>query len=46
LRALAVDDSVDAAESMAMLVKASGHEVRTAYDGPKLCERLTITDPM
>jgi len=34
LRALVADDNVDAAESMAMLVKASGREVRTAYDGP------------
>jgi len=46
LRALVVDGNVDAAENMAMLVKASGREVRTAYDGPKPCKRPTITDPM
>jgi PAS domain S-box-containing protein len=34
LRVLAVDDNVDTAESMAMLVKAAGHDVRTAHDGP------------
>jgi PAS domain S-box-containing protein len=33
LRVLVVDDNVDAAESMAMLVKAVGHDVRTVYDG-------------
>jgi len=34
LRVLVVDDNEDAAESLAMLVKGSGHDVRTAYDGP------------
>jgi CheY-like chemotaxis protein len=34
LRVLVVDDSVDTADSLALLVKALGHEVRTAYDGP------------
>jgi PAS domain S-box-containing protein len=33
-RVLVVDDNVDMAESMAMLVKAAGHEVRTVHDGP------------
>jgi two-component system, OmpR family, response regulator len=33
LRILVVDDLVDAAESMAMLLRALGHEARTAYDG-------------
>jgi signal transduction histidine kinase/AmiR/NasT family two-component response regulator len=33
LRALVVDDNVDAAEGNAMLLKALGHTVRTAYDG-------------
>jgi len=28
-----VDDNVDAAESMAMLLKLDGHDVRVAYDG-------------
>ncbi len=34
LKVLVVDDSVDMAESMAMLVRAAGHDVRTVYDGP------------
>ena len=34
LRILVVDDNVDSAESMGMLLKASGHDVRTAHDGP------------
>ena len=34
LRVLLVDDNVDTAESLALLVKAAGYEVRTAHDGP------------
>ena len=33
LRVLVVDDNVDAAESHAMLLKALGHTVHTAYGG-------------
>jgi PAS domain S-box-containing protein len=33
LRALVVDDNVDAAKSLALLLKLSGNETRTAYDG-------------
>jgi len=33
-RVLIVDDSVDTADSMALLLNASGHEVRVAHDGP------------
>lgn len=32
-RVLVVDDSKDSADSLALLLKARGHEVRTAYDG-------------
>jgi CheY-like chemotaxis protein len=32
-RILVIDDSRDAAESMALLLKLRGHEVRTAHDG-------------
>ena len=32
-RVLVVDDSIDSAQSLAMLLTASGHEVRVAYDG-------------
>jgi PAS domain S-box-containing protein len=33
-RVLAVDDNVDAVNSLAMLLEIIGHEVRTAHDGP------------
>jgi two-component system, OmpR family, response regulator len=33
-RVLLVDDSVDAAQAMSMLLETLGHEVRTMYDGP------------
>jgi PAS domain S-box-containing protein len=32
-RVLVVDDNKDAAESLAMLLRVAGHEVRTAHDG-------------
>ena len=35
---LVVDDNVDAATTLAMLLQASGHDVRTAYDGPTALE--------
>ena len=35
LRILVVDDNVDTVLSFSMLLRASGHEVRTAHDGPK-----------
>jgi CheY-like chemotaxis protein len=34
LRVLVVDDNVDTVSSFSMLLKASGHDVRPAYDGP------------
>jgi PAS domain S-box-containing protein len=34
LRVLLVDDNVDAAESLAMLLRLWGHEVTVAHDGP------------
>jgi PAS domain S-box-containing protein len=34
LRVLVVDDNVDSVLSFSMLLKASGHEVRIAHDGP------------
>src|SRR5262249_58987332 len=33
-RLLVVDDNVDAAESLAVLLRLAGHEVRVASDGP------------
>jgi CheY-like chemotaxis protein len=34
LRVLVMDDNVDAAETLAMLMQELGHDVRTAHDGP------------
>ena len=34
LRVLVVDDSVDSAETVAMVLEVSGHEVRKVHDGP------------
>jgi CheY-like chemotaxis protein len=36
LRVLVVDDNVDAAETLADLFRALGHEVRTCHDGPSV----------
>lgn len=33
-RVLLVDDSVDAAEAMSMLLETLGHEIRVTHDGP------------
>ena len=33
-RILVVDDNVDAAESLALLLRLQGHELHVAYDGP------------
>jgi signal transduction histidine kinase len=38
LRVLVVDDSRDAAETLALLLRGLGHEVHTAYDGPSALE--------
>jgi PAS domain S-box-containing protein len=38
LRVLVVDDNVDAAETLEMLLKESGHDVRTVHDGPTALE--------
>ncbi len=34
LRVLVVDDNLDSAQSLGMLLKATGHDVQLAYDGP------------
>ncbi|MFZ2171435.1 MAG: ATP-binding protein, partial [Methylococcaceae bacterium] len=44
-RILVVDDYADAAESMAMLLKAEGHEVETADCGMKAIERAQAFRP-
>lgn len=38
LRLLVVDDNVDAANSLAMLLRLKGHQVRIAHDGPSAIE--------
>jgi PAS domain S-box-containing protein len=38
LQVLVVDDNVDAAGSLAMLLEASGHDARVAHDGPTALE--------
>ena len=38
LRVLVVDDNVDTAQTLAMLLKTSGHDVRTAHTGPAALE--------
>jgi CheY-like chemotaxis protein len=38
LRVLVVDDNVDAAESMALILEAGHHDVRTAHDGLRAIE--------
>ena len=39
-RLLVVDDNVDAADSLAMLLRLQGHEVRVAHDGPATLEMV------
>ena len=38
LRVLVVDDNVDTVTTLALLVKETGHDVRTAYDGSSVLE--------
>src|SRR5262249_28869163 len=44
-RILVVDDNVDAAESLAVLLRVEGHEVRVAYDGPAAMEAAQVQPP-
>jgi two-component system, sensor histidine kinase len=44
-RILVVDDNVDAADSLAMLLGVSGYEVRVAYDGRQALEVVAEFDP-
>jgi PAS domain S-box-containing protein len=43
-RVLVVDDSADAAESLALVLRLRGHDVRVAYDGASALE-LAAADP-
>jgi two-component system CheB/CheR fusion protein len=40
-----VDDNRDAAESLAVLLRLRGHELRTAYDGPAALETAAAFHP-
>jgi CheY-like chemotaxis protein len=44
-RILVVDDNRDAADSLAMLLQARGHEVRVAYDGLEAVGSAVAFDP-
>ena len=44
-RVLAVDDHVDAVQSLAMLLEIAGHEVQLAYDGPSALEAALAMRP-
>jgi signal transduction histidine kinase len=44
-RILVVDDSADAAESLALLLRMKGHEVSVAYDGPRAIEMAESERP-
>jgi len=45
LRVLVVDDNVDTAESLTMLLKLYGHEVWPAHTGPKALEVAQAEQP-
>lgn len=44
-RIVVIDDNIDAAESLAMLLRLKGHEVHVAYDGPAGVELAMKTAP-
>jgi PAS domain S-box-containing protein len=44
-RLLVVDDNVDAAESLALLLRLNGHEVWTAHDGVEAMETMRTRSP-
>ncbi len=44
-RILVVDDNVDAAESLALLLRMEGHDVRVAHDGPAALAAVEADPP-
>ena len=44
-RVLIVDDNVDACESIAMILRISGHDVRCVYDGPSVLQTAVSYRP-
>jgi PAS domain S-box-containing protein len=45
LRVLVVDDNVDAADSLGLLLQQSGHQVRTCYDGASALREVEASTP-
>jgi CheY-like chemotaxis protein len=45
LSVLIVDDNKDAAESMALLLRLAGHDVRVVHDGPAALEAAASSPP-
>jgi CheY-like chemotaxis protein len=45
LRVLVVEDNVDAADSLSMLLRLYGHEVRVAHSGPTALESASASRP-
>ena len=44
-RVLIVDDNVDAADSVALILKAAGYDVRCVYDGPSVLNVAKVYRP-
>src|SRR5262249_9785373 len=44
-RILVVDDSIDAAESLALLLRLTGHEIQTCHDGPAALDAFPAFEP-
>jgi CheY-like chemotaxis protein len=44
-RIVVADDNTDATDSLAALLRLSGHEVRAAYDGPEAFEAARVFRP-
>jgi two-component system CheB/CheR fusion protein len=44
-RVLVVDDNVDAAESIAMILRVSGYDVQCVYDGPSVLQVAKVYRP-
>ncbi len=44
-RVLVVDDNIDAAESMALILKMSGYDTQCAYDGPSALDAAQYYQP-
>ncbi|MFN0019951.1 MAG: ATP-binding protein [Pirellulaceae bacterium] len=45
LRVLVVDDNIDAAQTLGMLLRATGHDVRMVYNGPAALEAAVDFHP-